>query len=155
MAVEGKAEVQMNMTTFNEAMGGRLLEGHVYSMKQEYADHLMGQGLARTPTKRGRERTEETREEEEARLTARLAALRGDAVGSENVGRASGMLLGAPPSPEPPVDLNPQPMVVTPRGRGGARNITSGEPSSPDSVGESDQVTLDLTGNESPPEDNN
>lgn len=139
MAGEKKA-VEMTMDTFNQDMGGRLREGHVYEMAPEYADHLMAQGLARTPTKRGREQTELTQEEEVAELEARLAALRGH---SPELG-VSSQIMGAPSREPSPVVLSGNPVVARPV----TAQTRTAAPTRPEggSIGTPATDSMDLTG---------
>lgn len=139
---EGKVEVEMVMDTFNLAMGGRLREGNVYPLAPEFADHLMAQGLARKPTRRGRQLTQMTEEEEIADLESRLAALRG-----HEAGGVGSMVMGSPvsrePAPTPPGE-QPAPVVRTSSAR--SRTGIPGLTNPGESVGEPTGDAMDLTG---------
>lgn len=150
MANDKRVEVQMTMDTYNTDMGGRLREGHVYEMSAEYADHLMAVGLARTPTKRGRELTEQTQEEEIAELEERLARLRGDAPGG-----AGSMIMGAPNREPAPVPHEGSPLVSRPvTGQRTARSQEDEKPpeETPEggSIGTPATESMDLTGQRHP-----
>lgn len=117
-------EVEMTVDTYNTDMGGRLRSGNVYSMATEYADHLKAKGFAKTPTKTGRNLTEQTLAQENAELKERLARLTGDgnymnSITAENVGGE------VPPAPVESAPVEPAPVEPAPAPEGPPVVLTS------------------------------